>query len=157
MSVDVVYPLGEGILYVFDAERDGALRGAVALKDESGIVALTGIPIGTHAVLIAVVRRVYARRSRRRWCGPGRVISERRVEVPVRLGAGRPWTASVDQPGIAQAIGVEPDYPGRQGLWLDPAALARASGRWVRLELRRPREMRELPEAPIPRQRGGEQ
>src|SRR5690606_22049742 len=111
----------------------------------------------THAVLVAVVRRVRYRRSRRRWFGPGRVISERRIEVPVRLGAGRPWTASVDQPGIAQAIGVEPDYPGRQEPWLDLTALAQVSGRWVRLELRRPREMRELPESPVPRQRGGDQ
>jgi hypothetical protein len=143
MSANVIHPIGTGFLHLADA-TDPRLR-AVTLKDAQGrVLGLTGIPVCTFAVLIAVrLETVY----RRQWRGQGRTITTKTVETAFRLGSGHVQTVAGTKIGAAYAIGVEPDRPGHSGPWLDPDSIIKCRRALVRLELHRPADVRELPTA----------
>jgi hypothetical protein len=150
VSANIKYLLGTGFLRLAPGEAESGRLGAVALHDALGRpVPLVNLPVATFAVLVAVRLEIARRKERQRRTGPGRVVTVKTVEVPVRLGAGNIWTVAGG--GAVFGIGVEPDRPGHTGPWLDPDGLIRCRNVQVRLELHRPEDVRDRPAGPITR------
>ncbi|WP_335986630.1 hypothetical protein [Glycomyces sp. MUSA5-2] len=140
-----VFRIGRGYLTVPRSERGGRFGLVALLGDDGQYLELSGVPVATHAVLVAVRRERIVCLRWRRWFAPGEIRLAVDREVPVRLGSGRVRVTGLTAPRTPQAIGVEPDRPGYRGPWLDPQALSQVSGAFVELQLLRPVELRELP------------
>lgn len=113
--------LGEGLLAVPAAERDSGRWGAVYLADADGRpIGLRGIPVGRAAALTATALP-----------DNDRVHTIQRREL---LGLGTVGTEPITAAGrTGQAVSLAP-ADGRLTFRLDGIALARLSGRRVRLE-----------------------
>lgn len=141
MSGTVKYVVGEGTLRVPKAEGESGRFGAVALATEGGWTILTGVPKDITAELVAVKLKKVAT-TRRRFLRSGETVRTKTVEIPVLLGVGAVFTASLSDAPTPDTVGVKPDRPS-PAPWLDVAALKEVEGHYVRLELHRPPELRE--------------
>jgi hypothetical protein len=151
-----IRPVGTGFLGFAESELENRRFGAVVLKDALGrVIPLSKIPVCTFATLVAVRLEIRKRTERRRRRGPGRVVTTKVVEIPHRLGSGRPWAIGGTDLGGAYAIGIEPDRPGHSGPWLRPDGIIGCRGVQVRLEIHNFPDNRTI--APqLPSQRGGD-
>jgi hypothetical protein len=150
-----IHPVGTGFLHLADPELENRRFGAVVLKDAlTRVIPLSNIPMCTHATLVAVRLEIRKRKERLRKRGPGRVVTTKVVEIPHRLGSGRPWTIGGTDLGGAYAIGVEPDRPGHTGPWLRPDTIIACRGVQVRLEVHLIADGHRPP-PPLPRQPDG--
>lgn len=141
MSGTVKYVVGEGTLRIPKHEGEVGRFGTVALATEGGWIILTGVPKDIKAELVAVKLKKVAT-TRRRWLRPGETVRTKTVEIPVLLGKGAVFTASLGDAPTPDAVGVKPDRPS-PAPWLDVAGLKEVEGQYVRLELHRPPELRE--------------
>lgn len=150
-----IHQVGTGFLGLAESELENRRLGAVVLKDALGrVIPLSNIPVCTFATLVAVRLEIRKRTDRRRRRGPGRVVTTQVVEIPHRLGAGRPWTIGGTEPGAVYALGVEPDRPGHTGPWLRSDAIIACRGVQARLEVHFTADGHE-PGLQVPQQRGG--
>ena len=139
-GIDIIRPLATGILHLPASEQRSGRLGLVGVLGESGLTIMRSVPAWDEAVLVVVLQQ-HRSVTVRHWFKPGRAVYTRTVETPVVLGTGQVHTATTDESGLRDLIGIKPGDR-NQMPWLDPVALARVNGQCVRLELHRPPQTR---------------
>jgi hypothetical protein len=133
VTTDTIHRLATGFLHVPVSEQRTGRMGLVGVRGETGLELMRAVPRWDEATLVAIALDIRAF-SPQRWPSRRRVVWTRTVETAIVLGTGAVQTATTNQSGICDLIGVKP--AGAAGrAWLDRIPVAHATGLLVRLEL----------------------